>query len=166
MSLTPPRRPRLAPPKPRSAADRVGVGGRSWSSRKPPLLRNPIRLPTIQNTVARGPMPLYSPLSGPVVVVPGSALDREDGRFQVEFEHLGGAALVRSAAAHPYVCSVTGIPHPEGTPVLKPSAPHPALVGICISEQGWDLLTETEDPTALMLWPQNAPDYRPPSTEA
>ena len=111
-------------------------------------------------------IPLSSSLSGPVLIVPGSALDREDGRFQVELEQLGGVMLVASNALCPYICSVTGIPYPKETRVLKPFAPHQALVGTCISEQGWDMVKEFEDPVALLLWPQNAPDYRAPSPDA
>lgn len=107
-------------------------------------------------------MPDFSPLSDPVVFVPGSAMTRGDGRYQLEFERLGGVSFVRTLANRPFVCSALGLPRPIGTPVLRLFSPHPALVGVCLCEEGWDLLTISDEPVVLVLWPQNRPDYQAP----
>ena len=107
-------------------------------------------------------MPDFSPLSDPVVFVPGSATARGDGRYQLEFERLGVISLARALAERPYVCSALGLPRPIGTSILKLFAPHQALLGLGLCEEGWDLLTISDEPVVLMLWPQNRPDYREP----
>lgn len=110
-------------------------------------------------------MPDFSPLSDPVIFVPGSAVTRDDGRYQLEFERLGSVSLVRALADRPFVCSALGLPRPMGTPIIRLFAAHPALIGISLCEEGWDLLTISDEPVVLMLWPQNRPDYRAPGEE-
>lgn len=107
-------------------------------------------------------MPTYSPLDNPLVFVPGSAVTRNDGRFILELEGVGNTAFVRTLSPRPFVCSVLGLPRPIGTAVLNPFAAHPAVIGVSLCEEGWDLLTIAEEPVLLMLWPQNTPGYRAP----
>ena len=100
-------------------------------------------------------MPHYSPISNPVLVVPGTARMREDGRLEIEIVGIGRPSFVLKSARGGYVCSITGIPQEAGTSLLEPFAKQPALEGVCISPDGWVRLQRSPDALPLMMWPQN-----------